>query len=272
VQPATYSVPGDIRATLVRVIAYMGGLGLLAVAAGGFFRNDGGPLAAAASVPIPAWTAAEKPYPAFELLMPEFNGSPFNYAILRRGADNARKDVMTWGAPAIARPYATVEIFRPGLRAEAFLDASSEIAARIIDDTVADDVKPAGKIESKFGPMPLVDFAIAPNGYPKRCLGFARAFDSPLMQIAGWYCSAGAEVVDRATVTCMIDRLTMVNADTQTGTFFARAEVKRTFCGQRSPNLAATPEREGHIAPENPSKLKSALRGRLKIFERSAVE
>ena len=38
-QPASYSVPGDIRATLVRVVAYMGGLGLLAVAAAGFFQN-----------------------------------------------------------------------------------------------------------------------------------------------------------------------------------------------------------------------------------------
>jgi hypothetical protein len=263
VQPALYSVPGDIRATLVRVIAYMGGLGLLAVAAAGFFQNDHAPLAAVASASIPVWTAAEKPYPAFELLMPELNGNSFNYAILRRGTDNTRKDVMTWGAPATPRPYATVEIFRPGPRAEAFFDAPSEIAARLIDETVADDVKSAGKIESKFGPMPLVDFAIAPNGHLKRCLGFARAFDSPLMQIAGWYCSAGAEVVDRATVTCMIDRLTMVNADTQTATFFARAEVKRTFCGQRSPILAATPEREEHIAPENLSKLKSALRGRL---------
>jgi hypothetical protein len=263
VQPASYSVPDDIRATLARILAYMGGLGLLAAAAASFFQSDPGPLAAVASAPVAAWTAAEKPYPAFELLMPELNGSPFNYAILRRSRDNARKDVMTWGAPDSSRPYATVEIFRPGPRAEAFLDASSEIAARIIDDTVADDVKPAGEIESKFGPMPLVDFAIAPNGHLKRCLGFARAFDSPLMQIAGWYCSADAEVIDRATVACMIDRLTMVNADTQTATFFARVEVKRTFCGQRSPILAATPEREEHIAPKSPSKLKSALRGRL---------
>jgi hypothetical protein len=120
-------------------------------------------------------------------------------------------------------------------------------------------VKSAGEIDSKFGSMPLVDFAIAPNGHLRRCLGFAHAFDNPLMQITGWYCSAGAEVVDRATVACMIDRLTMVNADTQTATFFARAEVKRTFCGQRSPILAATPER----SPEYRAKLKSALRGRL---------
>src|ERR1700744_3508995 len=124
VQPASYSVPDDIRATLARLVAYIGGLGLLAVAAAGVFQNDWiGPLAAISSTPIPAWTAAEKPYPALELGMPEFNGIPLNYAILRRGADNARKDVMTWGASDTPRPYATVEIFRPGPRAEAFLDA-----------------------------------------------------------------------------------------------------------------------------------------------------
>lgn len=266
-QPASYSIPGDIRATLARILVYMGGLALLAVAAAGFVQSERGPLASTPSPtqmwPTQIWTAAEKPYPAFELLMPEFNGGAFNYAILRRSADNARKDVMTWGEPAIRGLYAKVEIFRPGPRAESFLDASSEIAARLIAETVADDVKPIGEIGSKFGPMSLVDFAIAPNGHLRRCLGFAHAFDNPLMQIAGWYCSAGAEVVDRATVACMIDRLTMVSADTQTATFFARAEVKRTFCGQRSPILAATPEREDHVAPESRATLKSALRGRL---------
>src|ERR1700721_1811339 len=114
VQPASYSVPGDIRATLARILAYMGGLGLLAVVAACFFQSDPGPLAAVASAPIAVWTAAEKPYPAFELLMPELNGSQFNYAILRRSRDNARKDVMTWGARAISRPSAPAEFFDPG--------------------------------------------------------------------------------------------------------------------------------------------------------------
>jgi hypothetical protein len=263
VQPASYSVPGDIGATLARIVAYIGGLALIAVAAVGFFQGERGRPAAVSPAPASAWTAAEKPYPAFELLMPELGGSPFNYAILRRNSDGARKDVMTWGDPSLGQPYAMVEIFRPGAGAEPFLDASSEIAARIIDHTVADDVKPAGAAGSKFGPMPLVDFAIAPQGRLKRCLGFAHAFTEPFMQIAGWYCSAGAEVVNRATVACLIDRLTMVSADVQTADFFARAEVKRTFCGQRSPILAATPERTGSIAPEKASKLKSMLRGRL---------
>ena len=112
-QPASYSIPGDIRATLARILVYMGGLALLAVAAAGFVQSERGPLA---SIPSPnlAWTAAEKPYPAFELLMPEFNGSAFNYAILRRSADNARKDVMTWGEPAIRGPLCQGRDFPAG--------------------------------------------------------------------------------------------------------------------------------------------------------------
>jgi hypothetical protein len=148
-----------------------------------------------------------------------------------------------------------------------FLDASSEIATRIVDYAVTDDVKPDGRIDSKFGPVPLVDFAVAPNGptpgHERRCLGFARPFNQPAMQIAGWYCSAGREVVDRAVVACLLDRLTLVNGDAKLAEMFARAEVKRTFCSQRNPILAATPEREESIAPQQTSKLKAALRGRL---------
>jgi hypothetical protein len=262
VQPASYSVPSDIGATFARLLAYIGGLAILAAMAASFFQEPRG-VAAIQPVPLPAWTAVERPYPAFELVMPELNGSAFNYAILRRHGDGARKDVLTWGDAADTRPYAMVEVFRSDPQSERFLDAASEIAARIIDYTVTDDVKPAGEIDSKFGSVPLVDFAIAPQGNVRRCLGFARAFDDPAMQITGWYCSAGQEVVDRATLGCMLDRLTMVNGDSQLGAFFARAEIKRTFCGQRSPILAATPEREEHVAPRQISRLKSALRGHL---------
>ena len=151
-----------------------------------------------------------------------------------------------------------VEIYRPAVASDRFLDASSEIATRIVDYAVTDDVKPDGQIDSKFGPVPLVDFAVAPQDHERRCLGFARPFNQPAMQIAGWYCSAGHEVVDRAMVACLLDRLTLVNGDAKLAEMFARAEVKRTFCGQRNPILAATPERE-----EPSAKLKSALRGRL---------
>jgi hypothetical protein len=265
VRPATYSIPEDIRATLVRLIAYMGALAALAASAASFFAAPTDIVAAlgAASAQRPAWSTVERPYPAFELLLPELAGSTYNYAFQRRARDGARKDMLSWGEPADAGPYVMVEIYRPAVASDRFLDASSEIATRIVDYAVTDDVKPIGQIDSKFGPVPLVDFAVAPQGHERRCLGFARTFGQPAMQIAGWYCSADREVVDRATVACLLDRLTLVNGEAKLAEMFARAEVKRTFCGQRNPILAATPQREEHIAPQQLAKLRSALRGRM---------
>jgi hypothetical protein len=265
VRPASYSIPDDIRATLVRLLAYMGALAALAVAAASFFAAPADIVAALGSTSAqrPAWSTVERPYPAFELLMPELAGSTYDYAIQRRARDGARKDRLSWGEPADAGPYVMVEIYRPAAASDRFLDASSEIATRIVDYAVTDDVKPDGQIDSKFGPVPLVDFAVAPQDHERRCLGFARTFGQPVMQIAGWYCSAGREVVDRTMVACLLDRLTLVNGDAKLAEMFARAEVKRTFCGQRNPILAATPQREERIAPQQTSKLKAALRGRL---------
>ena len=254
-QSASYTVPEDIRATFVRILAYMGGLALLAIVAASLFEAPSG-VAAIAPVPRPEWINVERPHPAFELLMSELAAGGSDYAILRRTADGARKDMLSFGEAAAAGPYAMVEIYRPGADSERFIDAPSEIAARILPFTVTDDVKPAGSIDSKFGAVPLVDFAIAvratshdPSQNPRpakqrRCLGFARPFDEPVMQIAGWYCSAGDEIVDRATLACALDRLTILSAggDPKLAALFARAEIKRTFCGQRSPILAATPE------------------------------
>ena len=266
VPPVPNTLPGDIGATLVRLLAYMGGLAVLAILAASYFSVPS-VIATIEPPPRSEWINVERPHPAFELQMPELAGTDAGYAILRRPADGARKDVLTWGQASGSGPYAMVEIERPGTEDQRFIDAPSEIAARIVAFPVTDDVKPAGRIATKFGDMALVDFAIATKGAPRRCLGFARAFDEPLMQIAGWYCSASDEVVDRATVGCALDRLTMLSAggDPKLAGLFARAEIKRTFCGQRNPILAATPEREAQMtAPSNAKLPHSAkLRGQL---------
>jgi hypothetical protein len=72
-------------------------------------------------------------------------------------------------------------------------------------------------------------------------------------------------VVDRSTLVCALDRLTMLSAggDAKLAQLFARAEIKRTFCGQRSPILAATPERKVAVAMPRSVKSGPGLRGRL---------
>ena len=245
--PAAYSLSEDIRATFMRVLAYMGGLASVAIAAGLFFHVPA--LIVAGPSPRPQWIEVERPRPAFELGTPELAAIPAHYAIWRRPVDGARKDVLSWGAAAETGPFITVEIYRAAEPTEPFMDPDSEIAARIVGFTVIDDVKAAGRIDSKFGAVPLVDFAISADGRQRRCLGFARAFVQPSMQIAGWYCSPGEEIVDRAALACMLDRLTILSAggDPRLDVLFAHAEVKRTFCGRRNPIFAATTERSGSI-------------------------
>jgi hypothetical protein len=151
-----------------------------------------------------------------------------------------------------------LEVYRPGVPGDRFIDPLSEVAARLIGFPVTDDVKPAGVIDDKFGAVSLVDFAIAPDGRERRCLGFARAFDDPSIQIAGWYCSAGSEVVDRAVLACALDRLTILSAagDAKVADLFARAELKRSVCGRRNPILAATPEGRTRSAEPRSVKLR----------------
>jgi hypothetical protein len=268
VEPVSYTVPGDIRATVVRILAYMGGLAILAIAAASFFRTPMVVAAVQPAAPAPEWINVERPHPAFELQMPELAADGSDYAILRRPSDGARKDVLSWGEVALG-PYVMVEIYRAGPRTERFIDAPSEIAARIIAFPVTDDVKPSGEIGSKFGNVPLVDFAIgvpgAANGRQRQCLGFAKAFDEPPMQISGWYCNAGNQAVERATLACTLDRLTILSAggDAKLAGLFAHAELKRTFCGMRNPILAATPERDVKVPVPHSIKLtRDAPRGR----------
>jgi hypothetical protein len=239
-----------MQGTIVRLLAYMGGLVVLSIAAAGFFRVPELVAAAPQPAPRPQWIEVERPHPAFDLILPDDGGSPTYYAILRREADDARKDILTWGEAKGAGIYANVEIYRPGGAGEHFIDAASEIAARIVSLPITDDVKPAGVLDSKFGQAALVDFAIAGQAGQRRCLGFTRAFNDPSLQIAGWYCTTSDEAVSRAKLACAIDRLTVLSAggDGKVAELFARAEVKRTFCGQRNPILAATPERHDHVA------------------------
>jgi hypothetical protein len=266
-RPGSYSLSRDICATLLRVLAYMGGLAILAIGIFSFFRTPD-VVAAIGPSPQPQWIKVERPHPAFELVMPELSASLYQYAILRRAADGARKDVLTWGEPVGSGPYVMLEIYRAGSQSGGFIDAPSEIAARILAFAVTDDVKPAGRIESKFGDVPLVDFAIAAAGRQRRCLGFAQPFQAPSMQIAGWYCSPGEEVVERATLACMLDRLTILSAggDSRLDALFARAEIGRTFCGRRNPIFAATPERAQPIPSPYDARLRNArLRKRIKL-------
>jgi hypothetical protein len=239
--PALYSWRDQLPATMVRILAYLGGITVLSIGAAHVFQSR------PAIDPIngadrPQWVEIEKPFPAFVLAIPEAAGAPSHYTILRNRTGNGRKDILSLGEPDSAAPYLQVEIYRPGSEIRHFARPEAEIAKG------AAGLRPAqlGRgepLNSKFGSLAIVPFA-ATQGTPRHCLGFVRASDEPRLQLSGWFCQGGDDFIDRSTLACALDRLTLLSAGSEpkVGALFATAELHRSFCGQRDPILAPTPK------------------------------
>lgn len=247
--PAVYSIRNEIGAIAVRVMAYLSGVGLLAIIAANLTKTETVD-AAVAEVRPREWIAATRPQPAFSLTIPEFNDKSASYDILRH-PDGSRKDIMGWDAGS--RPFARITVLRMGAEPAAFGSAVNEIA-RLTGLKSSDRAQPAGIVQTKFGAVQLVGFSTFHGGEAHQCLGFAAPFDSPAMQISGWFCQPGPAQVSRNLVVCALDRLTLLTSgnDPNVAGLFARAELKRGFCG------TATATNDWVSGPAEP-----ALRGRL---------
>lgn len=238
----------ELRQTFVRFVAYAGAVGALIYAAAQFLEPP--PVAASAELAVrPDWVAVAKPYPAFQLALPDF-GEEARYAILRHADGGGRKDVMTFGEAGRSLRYAMVEIYRPGSELDRLASVPSEIAARARELGPAGEVRASLPIDTKFGPVATAEFAIGRFGVG-HCIGFMLAEAEPRLQLSGLACAAN-QIVSRKAVACMLDRLTLISAgsDPEIAKYFAQAELKRDFCGQRDPLLYATPKREGARSPD----------------------
>jgi hypothetical protein len=240
--PALYSWREELSATLVRLFAYLGGLALLSIAAAQVFQSAPA-MNAIKPVHHSEWIEIERPFPAFALSIPEAADVPSSYAIHRHAQGGGRKDILALGEPDSAAPYLQVEIYRPGSEISRFADARTEIAAGAAGLGPVDMRREAEPLASKFGPLGLVTFDSS-KGTPRHCLAFVRDYDDPRLQLSGWFCQGGGDFIQRSTLACALDRLTLLSAGSEpkVGALFADAELHRSYCGQRDPILASTPK------------------------------
>ena len=239
--PALHSWREELPSTFVRLLAYLGGIAVLSMTAAQVFHSP--PVLGTAPAQRPEWTEIERPFPAFALSIPEAADMPSSYAIRRHAEGGGRKDILALGEPDGVSPFLQVEIYRPGSEIARFGGPKATIAA------AAAALGPVGlrhveePLASKFGPLSIVAFE-ASKGTPSHCLAFVRAYDDPRLQLSGWFCQGGAEFIERSTLACALDRLTLLSAGSEpkVGALFAQAELNRSFCGQRDPILASTPK------------------------------
>lgn len=240
---ALHSWREELPATFVRVLAYLGGVAVLSMAAAHIFQSAPVITAATAIYQQPKWTEIERPFPAFALSIPEAADVPSSYAIRRHAEGGGRKDILTLGAVDSAAPYLQVGIYRPGSELRHFAGPKAEIVAEAAPLGPVAPVHAEEALASKFGPLSIVAFETS-MGVPRHCLGFVRAYDDPMLQLSGWFCQGGADFIERSTLACALDRLTLLSAGSEPkiGALFAQAELNRSYCGQHDPILAATPK------------------------------
>lgn len=238
--PALRSRRDELSDAIVRGLAYLCGLAVLSIAAAHVFQPH---LTAPAGRPgAPAWVDIEKPFAAFALSIPEAADAPSHYAIVRNREGGGRKDILTLGETDSADPQLRVEIYRPGTEIS---HLATPVAVIGSDATALGPVDLRAEEEplaTKFGPLTIFTFDTS-RGTARHCLGFFRGYKDPLLQLSGWFCRGG-EPIDRATLACALDRLTLISAGSEpkVGALFAEAELNRSYCGQRDPILAPTPK------------------------------
>lgn len=238
--PALHSWRDELPGTLVRMLAYLGAAAVLSITAAHIFQTSP-VLDALTPAPREPWINIRKPFPAFALSIPEAADAPAHYAIRRNVEGGGRKDILSLGRPNGADPYLEVQIYRPGNEISRFASAHAEIAesAAALGPT---NMRSQAPLISKFGPFAVIAFDSS-RGTPVHCLGFVRQYDDPRLQISGRFCRGG-EFIERSTLACALDRLALLSAGSspEVGALFARAELKREFCGQRDPILTPTPK------------------------------
>jgi hypothetical protein len=232
IHPALTSFADECVATLARLIAYVGALALLGIT--GLHLWDELPAAETVEPAAkPGWSVATRSRPAFAVSAFDPAEKSETYEILRH-PEGGRKDVFHWG-PQGEKPVAELELYHPGgesLQSEALSweALKTEIAVRM-DSQGGRELEAAGVVDSKFGTVPLLRLAGQPDG-AKACLGFMKRLDEPALQISGWPCQGSGLPARRATIGCMLNRLTLLAAgnEPKLAELFARAELKRGHC------------------------------------------
>lgn len=186
-------------------------------------------IALAAVPPKPQWAATDRSPPAFATSVPDIPDPHPGYTVLRDSSGGGRRDVMTFAGKGRS---ATIEVYRPGDEMLAFGTFDRDLAMRIGAIGTAEAIVKAPPIGTRFGQVELYDFTLTTEHGQRGCLGFVHAETEPRLQIIGWACQAGPDMVMRPTIACAIDRLTLLSAghDAAVAKFFARAEVKGTYC------------------------------------------
>jgi hypothetical protein len=101
----------------------------------------------------------------------------------------------------------------------------------------------SGKLRTKFGDLPAINMRVMGKDGWRNCLAATGAWSDPRFALVAWWCNTGPEIVALGKFACVVDRIALMSAggDEQLAEFFARAELRRSFCDGQSSFVSPTP-------------------------------
>ena len=257
---------GLTGALLWRSAAALAGLGVAATLVTGLSaRDDSAPgagalarselrsLAEAAERPAPtllSWTPVSRPIAMFNLDAPELGRAPPSLAA--RSSGSAREDLLSYGSLAEAKPYLLLALRTGSLDAAPArpftVSLAREAAELALSVTRSSAPVP---VETRFGLLETADVELGDGEASRSCIAFRSTGGMAGFAMRGWWCAAG-KPSDRRQLTCLVERLDLVNAagDQQLRAAFAASELRRTeSCGRA--HLAASGRKASWLDAES---------------------
>jgi hypothetical protein len=179
------------------------------------------------------WKSVRPAMAAYALDAPEFGRDAPVYRIRATG-DGARQDLLVF-PPRENRSFSgavAIEQMPGARRLEDTIYVETARRAALLGASIERMAQPTG-LDSKFGDFEVSDTQIIQQGQLRSCLAFRLVAEAPV-EIAGLFCGEPARPADRATLTCVIDRIDLLTAgnDVALKRFFAAAERSRGACSR----------------------------------------
>ncbi|MDB5649299.1 MAG: hypothetical protein JWL62_819, partial [Hyphomicrobiales bacterium] len=205
------------------------------------------------------WLEINRPARIYSLEQPDLGTDPPVYAAMRDRGGPGRSDTLTFGTfLGNDRPWLHVNLESATLSAP-----GSTFATAIRHQATQAGMAILGLADpsilaTRFGKFQVADVLLVPDGSAKAgldCLAFQLTGKNSVLHIEGLACESPDRHIDRAALSCMIDRIDLVSAQRErgAGAFFAKAEAgRRRECGRPGALRSALipivkPERRGRI-------------------------
>ena len=175
------------------------------------------------------WSQTERPAREFAVGQANLHDKTEIYEIFRH-PEGGRKDILRWAA-AEGKPVAELEIYRPGGELDQQRPRRSRLSPPGWIRAARGNSKPQGSSPASSVPVTLLGLTGSADA-ARACLGFIKRIDDPPLRISGWSCQGDDLPARRAAVSCMLNRLVLLTAgsDTKLAELFARAELRRSDC------------------------------------------